>query len=88
MIARKEHPYITITGDQIESGSHRECLDLAVKMVGSSDRKEGPNYYHRRGVGFASYIEVTAPSSMVWQTLGPRPAAPSRRWCGWKPTAA
>ncbi len=72
MIARDEHPYTTITGDQIESGSHRECLRKAVEMISSGPHTGRPNSLSiRRGVGFASYVEMTAPSSMVWQALGP-----------------
>ncbi len=70
MIPRHEHPYTTITGDQIESGSHRECLQKAVAMM-ADDRPLQASGAVRRGVGFASYIEMTAPSAMVWQTLGP-----------------
>ena len=69
MIAGDEHPYATITGDQIESGSHRECLDRAASMIG--DSRSTATGAKRRGTGFASYVEMTAPSSMVWQTLGP-----------------
>ena len=70
MIARDEHPYATVTGDQIESGSHRECLAKAVEMISAGTRSSADDSM-RRGIGFASYIEMTAPSSMMWQTLGP-----------------
>lgn len=71
MIAMEEHPYATVTGDQIESGSHRECLAKAVEMISAGDRSPQATSSVRRGVGFAPYIEMTAPSSMMWQTLGP-----------------
>ncbi len=71
MIAREEHPYTNVTGDQIESGSHRECLRKAVEMISKGRSSGASGDSLRRGVGFASYIEMTAPSSMVWQTLGP-----------------
>jgi carbon-monoxide dehydrogenase large subunit len=72
MIARDEHPYATVTGDRIESGSHRECLEKAAEMIGARTRAGGEAHGpFRRGIGFASFVEVTAPSSMVWQTLGP-----------------
>ncbi|MDB5108302.1 MAG: molybdenum hydroxylase family protein large subunit, partial [Candidatus Binatus sp.] len=75
MIAMDEHPYDTITGDQIESGSHRECLAQAAAMIADDDVGERKSKSllssRRRGTGFASFVEATAPSSMMWQMLGP-----------------
>jgi aerobic carbon-monoxide dehydrogenase large subunit len=75
MIATDEHPYTTVHGTVIESGSHRECLALAaerIDLAGLPARKEEATLRgRRRGIGLASYVEVTAPSTQVWQMLGP-----------------
>jgi aerobic carbon-monoxide dehydrogenase large subunit len=75
MIARDQHPYTTVLGTEIESGSHRECLAKALEMIdagGLLGRQEQARARgHRRGLGIASYVEATAPSSKVWQMLGP-----------------
>jgi aerobic carbon-monoxide dehydrogenase large subunit len=75
MIAGPEHPYTTVHGTQIESGSHRQCLEKAVEMIDvrgfEARRREARARGRRRGIGIASYVEVTAPSSQVWQMLGP-----------------
>ncbi len=74
MIARDEHPYTTVLGTEIESGSHRECLDRALEMIdapGIEGRRRAARARGvRRGLGFAPYVEATAPSSQVWQMLG------------------
>jgi carbon-monoxide dehydrogenase large subunit len=75
LIARDEHPYRTVLGSEIESGSHRECLDRALEMIdaaGIDGRRRAARVRGvRRGLGFAPYVEVTAPSTQVWQSLGP-----------------
>jgi len=75
MIATDAHPYGTVFGTTIESGSHRECLAKAAAMIdrdgAGARRDEARKRGRRRGIGFASYVEVTAPSSQVWQMLGP-----------------
>jgi carbon-monoxide dehydrogenase large subunit len=75
LIARDEHPYTTVLGSQIESGSHRECLDRALEMIdaaGIERRRQAARARGvRRGLGFAPYVEATAPSTQVWQSLGP-----------------
>jgi carbon-monoxide dehydrogenase large subunit len=74
MIAREQHPYTTVFGTEIESGSHRECLAKAVEMIDAAGlsprRDEARARGRRRGLGIASYLEATAPSSRVWQMLG------------------
>jgi carbon-monoxide dehydrogenase large subunit len=75
MIGRDEHPYKTIVGTEIESGSHAECLATALEMIDAdhvAERKaDARRRGRRRGLGIAAYVEVTAPSSHVWQMLGP-----------------
>ena len=75
MIAREEHPYVTVLGTEIESGSHRECLSKALELVGADRlaerREEARSRGRRRGLGLASYVEATTPGSRVWQMLGP-----------------
>jgi aerobic carbon-monoxide dehydrogenase large subunit len=75
MIASDAHPWTTVFGTSIESGSHRECLAKAVEMIhrdgAGTRREEARRRGRRRGIGFASYVEVTAPNSQVWQMLGP-----------------
>jgi carbon-monoxide dehydrogenase large subunit len=34
MIRKQDHPYTTITGAEVESGSHREALHMALEMIG------------------------------------------------------
>ena len=89
LIARDEHPYTTVLGSEIESGSHRECLDRALEMIDAAgiDRAAAGSRALRgvrRGLGFAPYVEATAPSTQVWQMSGrghrrPR-AGPGRAW--------
>lgn len=74
MIRKDEHPYTTIIGAKIESGSHQECLQMALEMLGYQDfraqqqkcREEG-RYI---GVGLGCYVEGTAPSSRAFQAMG------------------
>lgn len=78
MITREEHPYRTVHGTEIESGSHRECLDRALEMIDAGrlgERKAAARARgKRRGLGVASYVEATAPNSAAWQMLGPAAA--------------
>jgi carbon-monoxide dehydrogenase large subunit len=75
MIRKNEHPYKTIVGTEIESGSHAECLAKALEMIGAdhvAERKtDARRRGRRRGLGIAAYVEATAPASQVWQSLGP-----------------
>ena len=75
MIAHEEHPFANLFGTVIESGSHRECLAQAVERIdlgGFITRDEAARRRgSRRGIGIASFVETTAPSSQGWQMLGP-----------------
>lgn len=74
MIRKEEHPYRTIIGAEIESGSHQEALRKALEMLAYEDfraqqqRLRGQGRYI--GVGLGCYIEGTAPSSAAFQAMG------------------
>jgi carbon-monoxide dehydrogenase large subunit len=74
MIRKEEHPYRTIIGAEIESGSHQESLQKALDMVGYKDfRRQQEQWRHQGryvGVGLAAYVEGTAISSQVFESIG------------------
>jgi carbon-monoxide dehydrogenase large subunit len=74
MIRKEEHPYRTIVGAEIESGSHQEALRQALEMLGYSDfrkkQEDGRKQGCYLGVGLAAYVEGTAPSSQAFQSIG------------------
>jgi aerobic carbon-monoxide dehydrogenase large subunit len=74
MIRREEHPYTTILGVELESGSHRESLKMALDMLRYEDfRTEQQRLREQRryvGVGIGCYVEGTAPSSRSLQSAG------------------
>lgn len=74
MIRKDEHPYRTVHDTEIESGSHRECLEKALELIDAKGfearRQEAAARGKRSGLGFAPYVEITAPSSAVWGLLG------------------
>ena len=76
MIRREEHPYTNVVGFKIESGSHRESLSKALAMLGYQDFRARQAALRAQGrfigVGIASYIETTAPSTAGWMMLGMR----------------
>ena len=76
MIRREDHPYTNVVGFQIESGSHREALAKALEMLGYEEFRVRQTALRSRGryigVGIASYIETTAPSTAGWMLLGMR----------------
>lgn len=74
MIRREEHPYRTIIGAEIESGSHQESLQKALDMFGYHDFRRQQQEWRKQGryvgVGLACYVEGTAPSSQALQSIG------------------
>ena len=74
MIPQNEHPYTTLLGAEIESGSHQAALQKALDMLGYDDfraeqqiaRENG----HYRGVGIGAYVEGTAHNSAVFDAFG------------------
>jgi aerobic carbon-monoxide dehydrogenase large subunit len=74
MIRKEEHPYTTITGAEVESGSHQESLHKALEMLGYKDFRVQQQQLRAQGryigVGLGCYIEGTAPSSAAFQAMG------------------
>jgi carbon-monoxide dehydrogenase large subunit len=74
MIRKDEHPYRTIIGAEIESGSHQESLQMALDMLGYQEFRAQQQKLRAQGryigVGFGCYIEGTAPSSKAFQSMG------------------
>ena len=74
MIRQQDHPYTTITGAEIESGSHQEALRMALEMVGydefRAEQQRALQQGRYIGLGVGCYIEGTAPSSQAFQAMG------------------
>jgi aerobic carbon-monoxide dehydrogenase large subunit len=74
MIRKEDHPYRTIIGAEIESGSHQEALQMALEMLGYQDVRAQQQKLREQGrylgVGLGCYIEGTAPSSKAFQSIG------------------
>jgi carbon-monoxide dehydrogenase large subunit len=74
MIRKGDHPYTTITGAEVESGSHQEALQKALEMLGYQDFRAQQQRLREQGrylgLGIACYIEGTAPSSAAFQAMG------------------
>ena len=74
MIRREEHPYITILGTEIESGSHRESLKMALDMLRYEEFRTQQQRLREQGryigVGIGCYVEGTAPNSKSLQAAG------------------
>ncbi len=74
MIRKEEHPYRTIVGAEIESGSHQESFQKALEMVGYKDFRRQQEQWRQQGryvgVGLAAYVEGTAISSQVFASIG------------------
>jgi carbon-monoxide dehydrogenase large subunit len=74
LLRPEDLPYTSTTGNVYDSGSHLESLERAVAML-DEERMAG----HRReaerrgcllGVGFASFIELSAPGAMFYGAKG------------------
>ena len=74
MIRKADHPYTTITGAEVESGSHQEALRMALEMVGHEEFRTQQQRLREQGkyigLGVGCYIEGTAPSSQAFQAMG------------------
>ncbi|TMA53017.1 MAG: xanthine dehydrogenase family protein [Deltaproteobacteria bacterium] len=74
MIRKEDHPYTSIIGAEIESGSHQESLQMALEMLGYQDfraqQQKGQAQGRYIGVGLGCYVEGTAPSSQAFQAMG------------------
>ena len=74
MIPQDEHPYTTLMGAEIESGSHQASLQQALDILGYGDfrteqqkARENGRYL---GAGIGSYVEGTAHNSAVFDSFG------------------
>ena len=74
MIRQDEHPYTTVAGAEIESGSHQESLQKALDMLGYADFRAEQERARQAGryigVGIGCYIEGTALGSSFWNIMG------------------
>ena len=74
MIRKEDHPYRNIIGAEIESGSHREALQMALTMVGYQGLRAEQRRLREQGryigIGLGCYVEGTAPSSKAFQSMG------------------
>ena len=91
MIRKEEHPYTTILGTEIESGSHRESLRMALDMLGYQQFREHQQRLREQGryvgVGIGCYVEGTAPNSGRYRRRDWPSPATRRRLFAWTPTA-
>ena len=69
-----EHPYRTIIGAEIESGSHCEALQKALDMADYAalrdEQRRARAHDRYLGVGLGCYVEGTAPSSAAFASMG------------------
>ena len=74
MIRKEEHPYTTIIGAEVESGSHRESLQKALDILGYQERRAEQQRARTQGrylgIGIGCYLEGTAPSSAAFASMG------------------
>ena len=74
MIRKEDHPYTTIVGAEIESGSHQESLQKALDMLGyenfRTEQQQARQHGRYLGAGIGCYVEGTAPSSVAFESIG------------------
>ncbi len=74
MIRKEEHPYTTIIGAEVESGSHRESLQKALDILGyqecRAEQQRARVQGRYLGIGIGCYLEGTAPSSAAFASMG------------------
>lgn len=74
MIRKEEHPYTTIIGAEVESGSHRESLQKALDILGyqecRAEQQRARSQGRYLGIGIGCYLEGTAPSSAAFASMG------------------
>ena len=74
LIGRQDQPYTTVVGEQVESGSHQECLQKAMEMVdyqefrAEQQRLRGQGRYV--GIGISNFIYDSAPNSQALLAAG------------------
>ena len=77
LLRPEDLPYTSPTGNVYDSGSHLESLEQAVAGMGSTARSRGRRRGRRPpaagcllGVGFASFVELSAPGAMFYGAKG------------------
>ena len=74
MISQEEHPYTTLMGAEIESGSHQAALQQALDILGYDDFRAEQQKARQNGrylgMGIGSYVEGTAHNSAVFDSFG------------------
>ena len=74
MIRKEEHPYTTIIGAEVESGSHRESLQKALDILGyqecRAEQQQARTQGRYLGIGIGCYLEGTAPNSAAFASMG------------------
>ena len=67
LIPSEEHPYTSVIGEHIESGSHRECLRKALDMLGYAEFRDQQARLRRQGryigIGMSNFTYDAAPNS-------------------------
>ena len=74
LLRPEDLPYTSATGNVYDSGSHLETLDRAVAMLGEDDvearRRDAEARGCLLGVGFACFVELSAPGAMFYGAKG------------------
>ena len=74
LIDRQDQPYTTVVGEQVESGSHRECLQKAMEMVRYQEFRAEQHRLRRQGrylgIGISNFIYDSAPNSQALLAAG------------------
>jgi CO/xanthine dehydrogenase Mo-binding subunit len=74
LLRPEDLPYTSTTGNVYDSGSHLESLERAVAMLDeerlAGHRREAERRGCLLGVGFASFIELSAPGAMFYGAKG------------------
>jgi carbon-monoxide dehydrogenase large subunit len=74
MIRKEEHPYQTVTGVEIESGSHREALQKALDMLDyqafRAEQQQARQHGRYLGVGLGCYVESSSYSYRSFEPVG------------------
>lgn len=74
LLRPEDLPYTSATGNVYDSGSHAESLERAVAMLApdtlEARRREAADRGRLLGVGFAAFVELSAPGAMFYGAKG------------------
>jgi carbon-monoxide dehydrogenase large subunit len=74
LLLPEDLPYTSATGNVYDSGSHLESLERALAMLGPDGlgerRREAASRGCLLGLGFASFVELSAPGAMFYGAKG------------------